>query len=83
MTLYVKTGCPYCVMVLAKIEDLNIDVELKNVADEGVIDELIERGGRRMVPYFIDSENNVEMYESADIVDYLNEHYAKKEEEVA
>ena len=34
-------------------------------------DELVERGGRMMVPYLIDPNTGIEMYESNDIVAYL------------
>ena len=75
LTLYVKTGCPYCAMVLHTVDDLKINVIQKNIADDAVVAELIERGGKRQVPYLVDSDRNIEMYESADIVQYLDEHY--------
>jgi glutaredoxin 3 len=75
LTLYVKTGCPYCAMVIHKLEELGLPYEEKNVADEGVADELILRGGKRQMPYLVDTEGGVEMYESADICDYLEATY--------
>lgn len=80
ITLYVKTGCPFCAMVLKKLEEEDIKFEEKNIADDSVAEELIARGGKRQVPYLVDSEKGVEMYESADIVAYLDEHYSNKEE---
>ncbi|MBL7045718.1 MAG: glutathione S-transferase N-terminal domain-containing protein [Parcubacteria group bacterium] len=77
LKIYVKTGCPYCEKVLAKVNELGIEVEQLNIADDSVAAELIERGGKRMVPYLVDEDRNVEMYESADISDYLDEHYKK------
>jgi len=79
LTLYVKTGCPFCAAVLHKVEELGIEVEQKNIADEAVATELVEKGGKRQVPYLVDSEKGVEMYESSDINDYLDEHYGKTE----
>ncbi|PIT91068.1 hypothetical protein COU17_02150 [Candidatus Kaiserbacteria bacterium CG10_big_fil_rev_8_21_14_0_10_49_17] len=79
ITLYVKTGCPFCAAVLHKVEELGIEVEQKNIADDAVANELIEKGGKRQVPYLVDSERGVEMYESSDINDYLDEHYGKGE----
>lgn len=38
---------------------------------------LIERGGRSQVPYLEDPNTGVGMYESADIVDYLEKTYAR------
>ena len=77
LLLYVKTGCPYCAKVLHAGEELGIDFTLKNVANEGVSDELIARGGKRQMPYFVDMEKGVEMYESEDIIEYLNQRFGK------
>ncbi len=78
LTLYVKTGCPYCAMVLHKLEELNLGFEEKDISDQAVADELVARGGKRQVPYLVDSEKEVEMYESGDIADYLEREYGKK-----
>ena len=77
LTLYVKTGCPYCELVLGVVEELGIQVEQKNIADDAVATELIQRGGKRQVPYLVDSEKNIEMYESEDIAHYLQQNYPK------
>lgn len=77
MTLYVKTGCPFCHKVLATGEELGITFEEKNIADDAVAAELIAKGGKRQVPYLIDNERGVEMYESDDIVAYLKTQYLK------
>lgn len=77
LTLYVRTGCPYCAKVLAAGEELGITFNLKNVAEHGIADELIARGGKKQMPYLVDEDQHVEMYESDDIVKYLHEHYAK------
>jgi glutathione S-transferase len=79
LTLYVKTGCPYCAKVLQAGEELGIEFNLKNVADEGVSEELISLGGKKQMPYLVDSANNVSMYESDDIVEYLHQHFRKEE----
>ncbi|MDB5237288.1 MAG: hypothetical protein JWL88_390 [Parcubacteria group bacterium] len=80
LTLYVKTGCPYCAKVLAAGEELGTEFDLKNVADPGIADELIERGGKKQMPYLVDDSTGTEMYESDDIIAYLTEHYGKKSE---
>lgn len=71
LTLYVKTGCPFCNKVLAAGEELGISFEQKNIAEPTIAEELIARGGKRQVPYLMDSEKGIEMYESDDIVAYL------------
>jgi len=78
LTLYVKTGCPFCAMVLRALDELELDYKEKNIADQEVAEELIERGGKRQVPYLIDTDAEVEMYESADIVAHLNQRYEKE-----
>ncbi|MDO8522458.1 MAG: glutathione S-transferase N-terminal domain-containing protein [bacterium] len=71
LILYVKTGCPWCIKVLNLASEKGIEFELRNIADAGVADELIKRGGKRQVPYLVDKKNGAEMYESADIIEYL------------
>ena len=78
LTLYVKTGCPYCIKVLDTLGELGVSFEEKNIADDAVAAELVARGGKRQVPYLVDDENDVEMYESADIAAYLRERYPKE-----
>jgi len=72
MILYVKTGCPWCIKVLDYAKDNGIEfTELRNIATPGVSEELIARGGKRQVPYLVDEKSGTEMYESADIIEYL------------
>ncbi|MFA6414809.1 MAG: glutathione S-transferase N-terminal domain-containing protein [Candidatus Paceibacterota bacterium] len=75
--LYVKTGCPFCHKVLAAAAEPGVQFEEKNIADDAVARELVARGGKRQVPYLVDDERGVEMYESDDIVAYLRETYPK------
>lgn len=75
LTLYVKTGCPFCKRVLSAGEELGITFELKNVADEGVAGEMVALGGERQEPFLVDNVRGVQMYESNAIISYLMEHY--------
>lgn len=77
LTLYVKTGCPFCAKVIRTVDALNLTVTYKNRNSEGVVDDLVSRGGKSQYPYLVDAERGVEMYESDDIVDYLREHYGE------
>lgn len=70
-TLYVKTGCPYCLRVLDFAKQHGIEFTLLNRDDSGVRDELMARGGKSQFPYLVDTKKGTEMYESEDIVDYL------------
>jgi glutaredoxin len=77
LTLYIKDGCPYCAAVLHKVDELGLSPELKNIKDEAVVTELVAKGGKRQVPYLVDSDKDVQMYESSDIVDYLEKEYGQ------
>jgi glutaredoxin len=90
LKLYVKTGCPYCAAVIAKLNNLGIPYEEANIADQKVAEELIVHGGKRQVPYMEDEDpcktaehhtpclidGDIHMYESEDIITYLEENYA-------
>ncbi len=75
LKLYVRTGCPYCAVALSKLHDLSLPYEEKNIANPAIAAELAARGGIQQVPYLVDEARGVEMYESADIAAYLDEHY--------
>jgi len=82
LTLYVKTGCPFCAKVITKLQELGVPYEEKNVKDPDVVDELIAEGGKRQVPFLEDDnktpyivDDDVEMYESDAIVNYLEQKF--------
>ena len=84
ITLYVKTGCPFCAKAIVSLKANNILYEEKNIADPAVAKELIEIGGKRQVPFMEDDnmtpyliDDDVEMYESDDIVSYIDKKYGK------
>ena len=81
LTLYLKTGCPFCAKVLEFVAREGIDITEKNISEgDAIAEELIARGGKRQVPYLIDDERGVAMYESGDIIEYLSEFYATPSE---
>lgn len=77
MTLYVKTGCPYSEKVFKALTALGIDDQVvrKNVADHGVVEELIALGGKKRSPFLVDEAHGVMMYESGDIIKHLCKYY--------
>ncbi len=77
LKLYTKTGCPFCNIVLQKMADSNIAFEEKNISDESNLDVLLSIGGKRQIPFLVDEERDISMYESGDIVKYLEEFYIK------
>jgi len=76
LTLYSFEASPYCRKVRERLHELNLDALVINVAKKSPHRRgLIERGGRMMVPYLIDPNTGVEMYESDDICAYLDQTY--------
>ncbi|ARS51814.1 glutathione S-transferase N-terminal domain-containing protein [Kushneria konosiri] len=80
LALYEYESCPFCRRVLHEIERLSLNIELRNTReDSSARDELLEGGGRTMVPCLrITQETGAThwMYESADIVAWLRQQFA-------
>jgi glutathione S-transferase len=77
LELYGYEGCPYCRIVREVLCELEIPYLLRNVPrGSGRRAELVARAGKMQVPYLVDPNTQIAMFESADIVEYLNETYA-------
>lgn len=63
--------CGYCKKVMAYMDENSIPYKTIDISDKENEEELIRIGGKRQVPFILDRENNVEMYESNDIIEYL------------
>ncbi len=58
------------------MDRLEIEFENKDILENPAFgDELEARGGHRSTPYLVDTERNVELYESDDIVVHLQKYY--------
>ena len=81
LALYHFTGCPFCTRVRRVIDELGLDVELRDIyGDRKHMDALREARGRTTVPVLrITSAAGEErwMPESADIVRYLQATYGR------
>ncbi len=74
LTLYYKPTCPYCQKVFEAADTLGIEFDLRDISDdEQFAEELVTLGGKRQVPYLVDTERATAMYESDDIIAYLRE----------
>ena len=79
LQLYSSENCPYCRVVESFLDEQKVPYEMFNVATDARSREaLIERAGRLQVPFLIDTENGVEMYESSDIIRYVQRSYLEK-----
>ncbi|MCB1106621.1 MAG: glutathione S-transferase N-terminal domain-containing protein [Chlamydiia bacterium] len=72
LILYYNPTCPYSQKVLRFIEEIDLEVPLKNIEeDPKAKEELLHLGGKTQTPcLFIDG---IPLYESQDIIDWLND----------
>jgi len=85
LELYQSEDCPHCATVRATLSELGISYVAHNPrlpGDQGgdvtneVTQEELTAGGQDQIPYLVDTDRGVTLYESDDIVDYLETHYA-------
>lgn len=72
--LYQRITCPYCCKVLRYMEQAGIQLPMRDTTDPEVLEELITLGGKAQVPCLM--INGKALYESDDIIAYLQEHLA-------
>jgi len=79
LQLYEFEACPFCRRVREAITDLDLNVEVYPSPRGSTRHraEVVAAGGKAMFPYLVDPNNGTEMYESADIVDYLYSRYGE------
>jgi len=76
LELYDFEGCPYCRKVREVLSELDLDYLERPVARGSPRRaELVKRGGKMQAPYLVDPNAGTEMYESDDIIAYLNATY--------
>lgn len=79
LTLYQFHACPFCIKVRRTLHVLNVPVALVDAKDPVNEKVLIEQGGKRQVPCLriADDEGKVTwLYESKQIIDYLQNRFA-------
>ncbi len=76
MILYYQPACPYCQRVINFAQHAGVSLVLKNIGeDHDAYAELLSKGGKAQVPFLLDIENSIAMYESANIIGYLESHH--------
>jgi glutaredoxin len=71
LELFVLESCPYCHKVMDFLDKENIEYRKIDISDKESENSLIQIGGKRQVPFLVDVERNIQMYESKDIIEYL------------
>ncbi|MDD3435712.1 MAG: glutathione S-transferase N-terminal domain-containing protein [Candidatus Gastranaerophilales bacterium] len=72
LLLYKMEGCPYCAKVLKHLEEKNLQFRALDISDPVNMDELLHLGGEDQVPFLVDTDHNAKMYESDDIIQYVD-----------
>lgn len=72
LKLYTYVACPYCEKVRNAFASMNMEYEEID-AERGTpgSEALVKLGGKQQVPFLVDEENGVQMYESNDIIEYV------------
>ena len=87
LSLYQYSACPFCVKVRWAMRRYSLNVEARNAKENPAYgEELLAGGGFLKVPCLrIDHGNNdIEwLYESSDIITYLEQHFQLVEKQVA
>jgi len=78
LELWSFESSPFCRIAREALCSLELPYRLHNVAKGSASRAaFVERSGRMMVPFLVDPNTQVEMFESADIVAYLERTYAE------
>lgn len=71
LDLYVSETCPYCRKVMEFLEENNISYNKRSVSNSQNLNMLLKLGGKMQVPFLDDIDNDVSLFESDDIIDYI------------
>lgn len=69
LTLYTRPGCPYCLKVTKFMDQNDITIKTKNVAEPLIEKELIAIGGKKQVPCLVHKKTAI--YESDVIIEWM------------
>lgn len=69
--LFILETCPYCKKVMSYMDENGISYNKIDITDKASEAALIQMGGKRQVPFMVDKDRNIQMYESNDIIEYV------------
>ena len=69
--LYVLENCPYCKKVMSYMDANDMKYNKIDISNKSSEESLIQLGGKRQVPFMVDKDRNIQMYESSDILEYV------------
>lgn len=71
LELFILESCPYCQKVMKFLDEKHMNYRKIDISNKESESSLIQIGGKRQVPFLVDTDRNIQMYESSDIVEYL------------
>ena len=71
LELFILESCPYCHKVMDFLDSQHMKYRKIDISNKDSENSLIQMGGKRQVPFLVDTERNIQMYESKDIIEYL------------
>lgn len=71
LELFILETCPYCKKVMEYMDENKISYKKFDISNKDSEDALVKIGGKRQVPFLIDNDRNIQMYESSDIIEYV------------
>lgn len=79
LELYQREDCPFCQKVRMVLNDLELDficrISKAGSSQRGI---MLKLGDKPQVPFLVDQDTGVMLYESDSIIDYLRDTYANK-----
>lgn len=75
LELYILENCPFCQKVMRFFTDNCVEYIKNDVQNPLFHSELLKIGGKDQVPFLYDTENEICMYESNDIIDYVKNNF--------
>ena len=63
LELFILETCPYCLKVMEYMDKNNIEYRKIDISNEESKNALIQIGGKRQVPFLVDRDRNIQMYE--------------------
>ena len=83
LELFQAEDCPYCQTVRTTLTELGVSYVIHNPRTATKDDtrnaqtqaELVALGGKDQLPFLVDHTRGATLYESGDIVEYLEQHY--------
>jgi glutathione S-transferase len=83
LELYQREECPFCHKVRVALNDLELDF-ICRISKTGSAQRevMMKLGDKPQVPFLVDQEKGVMLYESDAIVEYLYANYSKTEQKI-